>query len=86
MSQVSELPNNRESIHELSQRCHKINKFPKSRAGGINKRAAGRGPRALNSGPRATGFTGRTPDNLVSRTPGDLIQYTLVSDFFVFNR
>ena len=33
----------RESIHELSQRCHKINKFPKSRAGGINKRAAGRG-------------------------------------------
>ena len=31
----------RESIHELSQRCHKINKFPKSRAGGINKRAAG---------------------------------------------
>ena len=46
----------RESIHELSQRCHKINKFPKSRAGGINKRTAG-----LNSGPRATGFTGRTP-------------------------
>ena len=31
----------RESIHELSQRCHKINKFPKSRARGINKRAAG---------------------------------------------
>ena len=33
----------RESIHELSQRCHKINKYPKSRAEGINKRAAGRG-------------------------------------------
>ena len=33
----------REYIHEFSQQCHKIKKFPKSRAGGINERAVGRG-------------------------------------------